>query len=260
MRIKFEGAEADEHKLEAYEGIKSIEGLMRVARIATHYAATDEVRFRAPYTNILEVHITQINNGSFEMLFDYASRIVDRVIGNSAEVKGEALFNFLVKRGTGKIDAEELQVDGTNIPAGDLAAMSEASESALKAAHRWINQNGKKISVIDGDDHAVLDSQTKIYVEEEEIGGEDTRDVSVASMNVNSKNGRVYLLDEHRTVPFIVHKAAAPRTVTNLSRYLLKYAEKTGDTVNIRYRPVRHIDGRLKRLIVFDCFDVRGVA
>jgi len=260
MRIRFQGGEADHHRLEAYEGIKSLEGLIRVARIATHYAATGEVRFRAPYTADLEAQISQIINGSFEMLFDYASRMVDRVKADEAKTKAEALFNFLVRRGTGQEDAEDLIVEGTLIPSGDIAAMSEAAESGLKAAHRWIDLDNKRIDVIDHDDVTSLDLATKRYVEEEEMGDEVTRDVSVAAMNVNSKNGRVFLLDEQRTVPFLVHKDAEPRTVTNLTRYLTKYAERTGERVNIRYRPIRHIDGRLKRLIIFDCFDVRDAA
>lgn len=260
MRVKFEGAEADQHKLEAYEGIKSLEGLIRVARIATHYAATGEVRFRAPYTDLLEARISQINNGSFEMVFDYASRMADAVSFDAAKTRAEALFNHLIRRGTGKSEQEEIVVEGKTIPSGDLAAMGEAAESGLKAAHRWINLGEKKISVIDGDDQADLDLSTKEYVETEIVGEELTRDVSVAAMNVNSKNGRVYLLDEKRTVPFLVHKNAQSHTVSNLSKYLQKYAEKTGQTVNIRYRPIRHIDGKTKRLIIFDCFEVEDDA
>jgi hypothetical protein len=260
MRIKFEGAEADENRLEAYEGIKSIEGLIRVARIATHYAATGEVRFRAPYTTLLEAQISQIQNGSFEMLFDYASRIASVVKADEAKTKAEALFTFLVRRGTGQTEDEDLEVEGEIIPSGDIAAMSEAAESALKASHRWLDDDDKKITVVDGDDSTSLDLETKEYVEEEFIGDEDTRDVRVAAMNVNSKNGRVYLLDEHRTVPFLVHRDATPRTVTNLSRYIPKYAQKTNETVNILYRPVRHIDERIKRLIIFDCFEVNDAA
>lgn len=260
MRIRFEGAEADDHRLEAYEGIKSLEGLIRVARIATHYAATGEVRFRAPYTNLLEAQISQIVNGSFEMLFDYANRMTDAISADAAKAKAEQIFNFLVRRGTGQTDDESLTVEGEVIPSGDLAAMGEAAESGLKAAHRWIDIEGKRIGVIDGDTVTALDLDTREYVEEEEVGAELTRDVSVAAMNVNSKNGRVFLFDEQRTVPFLVHRDATNRTIANLSRYLTKYAQKTNETVNIRYRPIKHIDGRFKRIVIFDCFDVSDAA
>lgn len=260
MRIKFEGAEADQNRLEAYEGLKSIDGLMRVARIATHYAATGEVRHRAPYTAMLETHITQIQNGSFEMLFENISMLLDQVQASQTKAKAEAVFNRLIGRGTGQVDQMPLQVEGQEIPSGDIDAMAEAAEAALQHAHRWINSEQKKISVVDGADQVKLDSQTKSYVEKELVGDERTQDVSVAALNVNNRTGRVYLFDQGRTVPFLVHKDAAPRTIANLSRYLSKYAQKTGETVGIRFRPVGHIDGRLKRLILFDCVDLQDVA
>jgi hypothetical protein len=85
-------------------------------------------------------------------------------------------------------------------------------------------------------------------------------DEALLRLNVNSKNGRVYLLDEGRTVPFLVHRDADPGTVPTLTRYLNKYANKTGETVSIRYRPVRHIDGRIKRLLIFDCLELDEAA
>jgi hypothetical protein len=259
MRIKFDGEEADNHRLEAYEGIKSIEGLIRVARIATHYSATNEVRFRAPYTNLLEAQISSIINGSFEMLFDYASRITDSVTSGAAKSRAEALFNYLVRRGTGQLpnteDTDFIEIGGEKMASGDVAAMGEAAESGLKAAHRWINKETKKISLIDGHSKIVLDKKTKIFVEEEIIGPEMTQDVSVAAINVNSRNGRVYLFNEGRTVPFQVHRDANPRTISNLSRYVLKYADKKPETVNIEFQPIYHINEKLKRLIIFDCFE-----
>jgi hypothetical protein len=141
-----------------------------------------------------------------------------------------------------------------------MDAMSEAAEAGLKGAHRWISEIDKTIQVIDGDDATTLDSATKEYVETELEGDVEVRDVSVAAINVNSKNGRVYLLDEGRTVPFLVHRDADPGTVPTLTRYLNKYANKTGETVSIRYRPVRHIDGRIKRLLIFDCLELDEAA
>lgn len=90
MRIKFIGGEADSHRLEAYEGVKSIDGLIRVARIATHYAATGEVRFRAPYTDLLETHISITREGSFEMLFEQISKL--KKGGQQAVSKANALL------------------------------------------------------------------------------------------------------------------------------------------------------------------------
>ena len=260
MRVKFEGAEADENRLEAYEGLKSLDGILRVARIATHYAATGEVRYRAPYTDLLETQITKIQNGSFEMLFENISKMVAQAQAATAKAKANAIISRIIGRGTGQAEHDELVVDGEVIPPGDIEAMVEAAEGGLKGAHRWIDRDSKKITVIDGDDTISLDTATRTYVEEEYIGDEQTRDVSVAALNVNNKTGRVFLFDEGRTVPFLVHRDAAGRTITNLSIYLNQYARKTGAKVNIRFRPMTHIDGRIKRLVIFDCFDIQDAA
>jgi hypothetical protein len=118
LRVKFEGAEADGHRLDGYEGIKSLEGLIRVPRIATHYAATGEVRIRAPYSNLLDLQMSQIANGSFEMIFEYASKIADHVQSMEAKSKAEQLFQFLVRRGSGQTEDETIVIDDGAIPNG----------------------------------------------------------------------------------------------------------------------------------------------
>jgi hypothetical protein len=258
MRIKFVGEEAEEHRLEAYDGIKSLDGIIRVARIATHYAATGEVRFRAPYTDLLDTHISITQEGSFEMLFEQVSKITHGAA--HAKRKADALLNRVIRRGTGQAEHENLAVDDEVIPSGDIEAMVEAAEGGLKSAHRWITSGNKRIYVNDDQGEVELNSETRTYVEDVEMGQEVTRDVSVAALNVNNRTGRVYLHDEGRTVPFLIHRQAEGRTITTLSTFLDEYAHKTGATVNIRYRPMVHIDGRIKRIIIFDCFEIGDAA
>lgn len=260
MRIKFQGAEADGHRLEAYEGLKSLDGLVRVATIATHYAATGEVRFRAPYSHLLETQLTTIRNGSLEFMFEQASRFVDQIQGALARTKADAIISRLLARGTGQAFEEDLRVDGHVIPPGDIDAMLEAAEAAIKGAHRWIDTNQKSISMIDGDNEVVIDIGTKEYVDTEITGIQVSQDVSVAALNVNNKTGRVYLFDIERTVPFAIGRDAAPRTLANLSTYLGRYARNTGETVNIQFLPISTVDGRLKRIVIFDCYDIRDAA
>lgn len=260
LKIKFSGGEADNNRLEAYDGLKSVDGLIRVARIATHYAATNEVRMRAPYTETLSMQLVTSQPGSFEMLFENVAKSLDSNSAQRVKAVSSSLIDRLLKRGTGQTDDAELVVDGQVIPSGDIDAMAEASEAGLKAAHRWINSEQKKIIVSGSGGKAKLNSETREYVETEVDSGEAVQDVSVAALNVNSKNGRAYFYDEHRTIPFIVHRDAEPRTMSNLSKYLNEYARKTGATVNIRFRRIDHIDGRTKRIIIFDCYDVADAA
>ncbi|WP_417319942.1 hypothetical protein [Erythrobacter aureus] len=260
MKIIFSGGEAENNRLDAYEGLKSVEGLIRVARIATHYAATNEVRFRAPYTDVLSMQLIASHPGSFEMVFDNIAQAMDSNSAQRVKAISAALIQRLTRRGTGQASGDALVVDGETIPSGDIDAMAEASEAGLKAAHRWIDSTSKKITLSNSGGNTELDTSTREYVETEVDGEETTKDVSVAALNVNSRNGRVYFNDEKRTVPFLVHRDAEARTMPNLSKYLNEYALKTGEKVNIRYRPFEHIDGRTKRIVIYDCYDVADAA
>ena len=192
------------------------------------------------------------------MLFKQISKLTQG--SEQAIRKANSLLNRIIMRGTGRAEEGSLLVGGEEIPSGDIEAMVEASEGGLKVAHRWITTGQKRISVNDDEGEVELDIETRSYVEDIETGQEMTRDVSVAALNVNNRTGRVYLHDAGHTVPFFIHKDAVGRTITNLSTYLDEYAHKTGATVNIRYRPLIHNDGRVKRLIVFDCFEIGDAA
>ena len=107
----------------------------------------------------------------------------------------------------------------------------------------------------------ILNEESREYMETEDVVARvDVQDVSVGALNVNSRNGRVFFHDLGRTVPFYVPRDAEPRTIPILSRYLTQYAEKTGATVNIRFRRVRYADERLKRIIIYDCYSIRDAA
>lgn len=106
-----------------------------------------------------------------------------------------------------------------------------------------------------------LTEATKEYLKSEDIDDRSrTQDVSVGALNVNSRNGRVYFHDLGRTVPFYVSREADNRTIPTLSRFLTQYAERTGATVNIQFRRIKYPDGRLKKIIIYDCFAIGDAA
>jgi hypothetical protein len=62
--------------------------------------------------------MSQIANGSFEMIFEYASKIADHVQSMEAKSKAEQLFQFLVRRGSGQTEDETIVIDDGAIPNG----------------------------------------------------------------------------------------------------------------------------------------------
>jgi len=260
--IKFAGGEADTHSIDLYEGAESLAGFGRVTALVAHYVATGEVRFRAPYSSQFQFQITGTEQGSLKILVRELSRLADQAQAASQRLRASALLRRVVRRATGNAAQGSLNLPGWEVPEGTVDALSEAATPGLQRAHRWIDREAKSIYLNpDGADPIELNSITKQYLENEEISlQEDVQDVSVGALNVNSRNGRVFFHDLGRTVPFWVPKDATDRTIPTLSRYLTQYAEKTGATVNIRFKRVSFPDGRLKRLIVSDCYSLEGLA
>lgn len=268
MEIIFRGGEADNHQIDLYTGAESLAGLGRVGNLVAHYSATGVVRFRAPYTDRIGFSLRASEEGSFKALVDEFARLADDARNAAAVRKAGALFRRVIERATGQAEEGPLRVGDEEIPAGDVDALAEAATPALERAHRWINEEGKSITVDPAQARPIaLNENTKEYLESEEIDNRrSAQDVSVAALNVNSRHGRVYMADLGRTVPFYVSGDASGRTMVMLSRYLNRYAERRrrGDNyptnVRIEFRRVKHLDGRLKRLIIYDCYPLEDAA
>lgn len=254
MEIRFNGGEADNHRIELFGGGESLSGIGRVGNLVSHYVATGEVRYRAPYTERIRFYISDIHEGSLRVAVDQVAHLG----ANSANAARNAakLLRRVMARSIGKADEGALELTDQVVPSGTIDALAEASTASMQRAHRWIDFSGKSIVVDPEGAHPIsLDSETKEYLETEDVADDrETQDVSVGALNVNSRNGRVYFHDLGRTVPFYVPRDAEGRTIPTLARYLTQYAEKTGATVNIEFRRAKYVDGRLKRLIIYDCF------
>jgi hypothetical protein len=259
MYVKYDGGEADQHVIEAYYGAESLTGIARAAVLVAHFADTGEVRHRAPYSSHLQFFLEAPQQGSLEFPLRLAAKVAGQ-IGKHKEKLAIALLALVLTRATGQASEQNLSVGDQFVGSGDVDALAEAATPGLLRAHSWIDDIGKTISFHDEQHPAInFNSATKTYLESEDFGDRNATDVSVAALNANSKIGRVYFHGLGRTVPFKVAKEATNRTVSNLSSYLTQYVKKTGATVNIDYQPVYYADGRLKRILIFDCFPIDGL-
>jgi hypothetical protein len=259
MKVHFRGGEADDHRIDLYTGAESLSGLGRAANLVAHYVATGEVRFRSPYSNKIQFYITGSEDGSLTIILDEITRIANEARAAASRSKTRKLLRRVINRAIGKAEAGALPTPDGTVSEGDIDALAEAATPGLTRAHRWINTEGKSISLEQEEGRPMtLNQETREYMESEEVSARvDLQDVSVGALNVNSRNGRVFFHDLGRTVPFYVPRDAEARTIPNLSRYLTQYAERTGATVNIRFRRVRYPDERLKRVIIYDCYGIR---
>lgn len=251
--LKYEGLDADRHLLDALTGGESLAGFGHALTLVAHYAATEKVKFRAPYSRDVRFYFQKSREGSLEWMLHAASP--DNIalgLGAGGLIN---LVSYVFARSIGQ-DSDLLDdVDGIEQRAGDLEALVEAVEPSLRKAHRAIGTTAKTITLFDNSSKKTsvfFDATSKEYLNDDIDAGTSTQDVSIPAMNINSRYGRAYFSDLSRTVPFKVSLDATPRTITELSRALDDYANKNGVTVNIRFLRIKSSDERLKRIVIYD--------
>lgn len=255
--LKYEGGDADQHRIDALTGGESLEGLGRAVSLVSHYVATGEVRQRAPYSREARFLFTANRAGSLEWLLQYVQNNPGEIAVDLGINGITALVGWLFAKAVGgrsaAVPASVTDLDEAR--SGDLEALVEAIEPSLRKAHRVIGPSVQQILIINGNNNNVMlnfDHDSKEYLEEDIDGGRATQDVSIASLNVNSRYGRAYFFDLRRTVPFKIDRYAHGRTITQLSRALDNYAKKNGIPVEITFTRVLASDDRLKRIIIHD--------
>lgn len=254
ITAKFEGLDSDQHQLPAIEAGESLTGIGRSLVIMSNYLAEGRIRKRAPYPHLARVYLQPLRPGSLDAIFQV---VIDPqyllTIGEwagSAIVGGLALsmFNRVFNRAVGeKIVAEDNELsklfDGRS---GDLDALVDAIEPALKEAHRPINIGAINININSGTQKIVqFNPATKRYVETK-IRSPDFEDVelSTASYNANTRYGRVFDFSLGRTVAFTLAKDTEPESVRVVTESLQTYATTGRSRFTATLRRTQALDGR----------------
>jgi hypothetical protein len=266
--IKFEGDLADQHVLPAYEGSVSLRGVARSVVMIGNYLAEGQIRKKAPFSENIQFYLHPPRPGSFESLISFA-------IGNpellaiSGIVGGVTLnvfSNFLwdgMKYCFNRVVGKEAKPQTPQLAAleakrgGDLEALIDSIESPARDAHSAIGRGASIITLITGSNNIVnLNEGTKRYISTT-LRDDQPRSklVSVGMFNVNTRYGRVFDSEFSKTIPFIVHREAPPRTIGNVSTSLDRYARQAANKeVMIKYIQESDVDRRAKRYILLDAW------
>ncbi|MCR8493161.1 DUF7946 domain-containing protein [Brucella anthropi] len=261
---KFTGEMAEQHKMPAYDAVESLNGVARTMLITTNYIAENRVRYRDFHYGGYEVNLVAMRPGSFEALFEIvlapeviagAGAIGLGVAGNLVTDLFKTVFRQSIGE-PGERSIEQLE-DSGQLHAGDLGALVDAVEPAIKRAHTVIGRGAQNIVVIKGDNNVVtFNERSKNYVNTSIRDTEIRIKIfSVGSYNVNSRYGRVFDFQEGKTIPFEVHADADRLTIETVMDSLSRYAmRRLGDDLAsaaaMRYRVITAVDGRVKKIIV----------
>lgn len=264
VTAKFTGDKADEHLLPAFEAGQSLHGLSRGFAMTGHYLATGTVRQRYPFKSGIEVYMAPPRAGSFETVFQLQAHpelvIFGGVVGTiGAGIAANFATDFIrhiYRKATGQtsnIQTEVIEEIDEERP-GDIDALVEAVEPALKMAHTTIGAGAENIIIVGGRNNVVnFSGRTKNYINySEQDDNAVTQDLSVGSYNVNSRNGRAFFHNLGRTIPFTVVKDCKPGTVQAITHSINQYANQLPSDIEVKFFRILAGDGSLKRIHIVE--------
>jgi len=270
FKIRYDGGIADRHVLPGYDGATSIDGMTRAFHIALNAYMTGEAKGRATVLNNAKIYIKPPARGSF--IFEIVC-LIEAYPATSAvlsSIAAPAIYDFIktaFKRATGTQDAEPENPTVAKIynakapPAGkvppaDLDVIAEVLEGSLQDAHRVIGDGGvSKITISSPRNELIeLNSETKQWVNtQDEAALIETFHGNVTRYNALSRNGRAYIEEFGRIVPFRPDGDFPAGEFPKLTWSL--HGSNTGAAKRLKLsaRRVTSASGKVKRLLLSDC-------
>ncbi|MCJ8190859.1 DUF7946 domain-containing protein [Sphingomicrobium aestuariivivum] len=263
--ISFQGLDASEGHIEAFAGLESVAGVARALTLVAHYAATGEVRHRYPFSDDVQFFLEDTEEGSFNFRLRLAiatavsAPIVVSMTHNAVYDLTKTVFQRCIGIEPQGVAPQISDLDRTR--GGDINALIEAVEPALKKSHYGVGDTTAKITLREEHTQEIIvrfDNESKLYLTQDIAADDDVQQVSISALNANDRTGRAYFLDLKRTVPFRISKHAAPDTLSILSRSLDDYVNEDPSPVQISFERIEAADGRLKRVVIYKAEDVAG--
>lgn len=264
IAIKFTGDRATDAVLPAYQATESLFGLSKAMMISANYLFEGRVRRRRFEDLPFDFDLVATRPGSFEALLQmtYSPEALTIYSAIGAGSTANLLTDFvksIFRRATGQDSASRIESleQERLLDAGDLVALEDAIEPALRQAHRSIGEGANNIIIITGDGNNVkLGHETKAYVNSSIPDNEiRVKSMSVASFNANTGYGRVYDFEEGRTIPFQLPARVDPKTVEALVYSFTNYTRRRWSgaddrsAVAFKYKTILSVDGKVKKVL-----------
>ncbi|MCL7996939.1 hypothetical protein M8994_01620 [Brucella sp. 21LCYQ03] len=264
LEVKFQGDLADQHKIPAYEGTKSLEGITRSILIVSSYLVEGKIRRREFERLPIDFNLIAHRPGSFESIYEIAYPAA--VIGGplALGVAGNLLTDMLktvFRRVTGSPETEPPKSIQTIEAArgGDISALVDAVEPSVRLGHNVINHGVININITSpgASEEKIVKytPNTKKYVWENVINNNIRIKIfSIGSFNANQGTGRAFDLEEGRSIPFEISNDADRKTVETILNSISSYTMKKrlGDNLRsaaaLKYTSVDTSEGRVKKI------------
>lgn len=256
LKLRFSGGDADQHRLELYDGTNSVHGFAQALQIATHAYLNKEVVGRATALKGATLYLRAPRNGS--VLFDIIAVIekYPATVALSAPIFYD-FVKYVLSRATGLLSVEPETSYVSRLGTADepfFDDLAETLEGSLQRGHRAIDEGISKITLERPRSPLLtFDSQTSAWVNTrqenekvEELQGNVTRYNSVTG------NGRAYINELARIVPFRPGKDFSPLKAGYLTWSLHGNATAVPLQLKLFATKIRSANGEVKRLILSD--------
>lgn len=259
---KFEGAEADEHSLPAYDAAQSIYGVTRSQLVLLNYIVERKVRRKGFDHNNVDLRMRAPRAGSVEFIFDAAiSAEALYVYGALGLGVGANLLTELLKgvfrRAIGRNERSvwDAAIENEIVPSGDVGALVDAITPALKSAHQVIGAGATTINInVNGNNNVItFDRNSKEFLSSYSIDNRlRVKEFSIGSFNANSGEGRAFDYELGQQVSFDLDSNIDQRSIEIISDSMKSYALRKFQEVNsrvaARFTSINALDGTIKKM------------
>ncbi len=274
ITLKYEGGLADRHSLDFYDAAHALVGFERSLALVTHFVINGEIITQAPALKGAQIFTEAPADGSWKVIARISAGLIAMgSIGKDSPVgyAVTSMFDYVLHESMGfHVDYDktfqqqltEQKAKNVVTPA-KLKSLIEKCERSIADIHRpmvasktatvatMYGQAAEKCPVEKlGPDMTTV---TYEYLMDEHFSDEiEELTAKVSSYNINTFKGRMFIVEEGRTVSFeLTDKAKTPRQTRLVTRSLaLNEANKKDDAslITIACYRVESKNGRLKHL------------
>ncbi len=259
-KIKFDGGDADQHRLEAYPAAQSLEGLTWALGLTLHFGVTGDVRGRGNLSRSAKIFISPPRRGSvlndLNILVQENPFLVATVgaytVGTvTPYINGLLKYTFKQALGEGGEFPTGAKRLLRKLNGDDLDKLVTRIEPPLTRAHAVIGKTADKITFKSKrTDIAELNHDTKAYLDAKLTDAFETIDTNVTSFNVLTGNGRLYDPETEGTAAFSLSSSPREGTKSTMIASMEQFASGRRGTIRFVVQRVETVEHRLKKFVV----------
>lgn len=260
LKLVYRGGDADEGRLDLYDGADSIFGFAKALQIATHAFVKDSITKTAPSMKGAKIFMNPPKTGSFIETLQVLITDPNFMAGVGTGVVTNAFYDFLkiaLGRAAGLLFEPETPAIRQRLDKDEpfFDELADLLEGPLREAHRTIEESGGTVSLERPRSNLLtFDADTLDWVKtREEDEASAYRLGTVTRFNIISHNGRIFDKTEDRTIPFKAGDSLNQSSILLLSKSLDDANNKLPGLLEFQVTPVRSARGVIKRFILSSC-------